>query len=83
MTRHHPFLHPFGWGSLTGGTLIALVGKLSNSEIAALAWTYGVLVVLGAAYLLIGLRVYAAYRGRQQARSETSRPVSQTEVSGA
>jgi uncharacterized membrane protein YebE (DUF533 family) len=83
MTRHHPFLHPFGWGSLAGGMLIALVGKLSSSEIGALAWTYGVLVVLGAAYLLIGLHVYAAYRARQEARSEAGRPVSRTEVSEA
>jgi len=68
MTRFRFILHPFGWGSLVGGAAVALLGLTSGSELGGLAWTYGVLVVIAAAYLLVGLRIHAALRARREAR---------------
>jgi len=82
MTRHHTLLHPLGWGSLVGGAVAAGIGQAAGSELGGLAWTYGILVIMTASYLLIGLRVHAAV----VARRDQARPVAQphqAEASGA
>lgn len=82
MSSHHAVLHPFGWGSLVGGAVAAGIGQASGSELGGLAWTYGVLVVMAAAYLLIGLHLYTALIARRRSASTASR-AQRTEASGA
>jgi hypothetical protein len=82
MTRIRSFLHPFAWGALAGGILVAVVGLTSGDELGGLAWSYGVLVVLAAAYLLVGLRIRAALVARA-ATTRTSSTQHRAEASGA
>jgi uncharacterized membrane protein YebE (DUF533 family) len=82
MTRIRSLLHPFGWGALVGGMIVALVGMTSGDELGGLAWTYGILVVLAAAYLLAGLRIRAALAARSAPR-RSSAPQHRPEASGA
>jgi predicted lipid-binding transport protein (Tim44 family) len=82
MTRHHSFLHPFGWGSLVGGALVAGIGQVAGTELGGLAFMYGILVAMTAAYLLIGLRIHAAVVARRdRVRENVQRR--QAEASGA
>jgi len=83
MTRHHPFLHPFGWGSFVGGAVVAGIGLAAGSEFGGLASTYGVLVAMTAAYLLVGLRIHAALVARRGRVRETAPDRRQTEATGA
>ena len=71
MTRVRSLLHPFGWGALVGGVIVAAVGLASGDELGGLAWSYGVLVVLAAAYLLAGLHIREAVATRRAPAAKT------------
>jgi hypothetical protein len=71
MTRLRSLLHPFGWGALVGGVIVATVGLASGDELGGLAWSYGVLVVLAAAYLIAGLHIRTAVATRRTSPAKT------------
>jgi len=64
MNRSSEALHVSGLVGLVGGTILVLAGVAMGPELGGMVTSYGMLVVLAAGYLLIGLRVRRALQRR-------------------
>jgi hypothetical protein len=72
MTESNQSLRGFGLIGLVGGVLATIGGQLTGSELGALASGYGVLVIVAAGYLLVGMQVKSALQRRHAAAHSTS-----------